>query len=67
MSASRPALPRPSRQKSEPTNIRLEPGLKQKAAEIAVERYGWPLTGLVRALLMAEVKGKRGLIPMKER
>ena len=62
MSALRTPLPRPPREKAEPTNIRLSRSLKQDAAHAAVNRYGWPLTKLIRVLLKKELSHKRGTL-----
>lgn len=59
------ALPRPTKEKAKPTNIRLAPKLRFESAQNAVDRYGWSLTHLIRALLEKENSHKRGIVNAK--
>jgi hypothetical protein len=62
MNTLSPPLPRPAREKPEPTNIRLPRKLKRAGAQCAVDRYGWTFTKMVRALIEKEVSHKRGVV-----
>lgn len=55
------SLPRPDSEPLAAFNFRLPQKTKDRAARLAVERYHWPLTRLLREYLEWEMANKKGL------